>query len=63
MKFHFTYWKLRKQSLPFETLDKNVTFLNSEGAKQGRTQSFFWGVTPPLRLDILQNLHYLRKGN
>jgi len=22
-----------------------------------------WGVEPPLELDILQNLNYLRKGN
>jgi len=23
----------------------------------------FWGLTPPLELDILQNIYYLRKGN
>jgi len=29
---------------------------------QGRTQGGF-GVTPPLKLDILQKLHYLHKGD
>jgi len=28
---------------------------------QGRTQGGVWGLNPPLELDILQKLYYLRK--
>jgi len=36
---------------------------SSLGKSQWRTQGFFWGLNPPLQLDILRKVHYLRKGD
>jgi len=33
------------------------------GMNQGRTQGGVLGLKPPLHLDILRKVHYLRKGD
>jgi len=39
----------------------DAAMISSQGAVQGRTQGGGLGLKPPLELDILQKLYYLRK--